>query len=66
MKKRDEEDTHIKYEYLIWKAGVGFMHTDNFSDDKLELFLDDLKDLVEKRITNSDGEDDPKIIPMDE
>lgn len=61
----DEEDTHIKYEYLIWKAGVGFMHTDNFSDDKLEVFLDDLKDLIEKRSIDTKDHDETEIIPMD-
>jgi|TARA_R110001583_G_scaffold16234_3_gene66080 hypothetical protein len=65
MKKMDEEDTHIKYEYLIWKAGVGFMHTDNFSDDKLEVFLDDLKDLIEKRSIDTKDHDETEIIPMD-
>ena len=65
MKKRDEEENHIKYEYLIWKAGVGFMHTDTFTDDKLELFLDDLKTLVKKREDGPGDKDEPKDILMD-
>jgi len=65
MKKRDEEENHIKYEYLIWKAGVGFMHTDDFTDDKLELFLDDLKTLVDNRASDVGDNDEPKHILVD-
>ena len=45
MKRR--EDKHIKYKYLIWKSGEGFVHLDSFSREELITFANDMQRVIE-------------------
>jgi hypothetical protein len=62
-RKNKNKDKHIKYQYLIWKSGEGFMHLDRFSKDELSTFLKDMEKIVNEpetqleKIKNDDSND---------
>lgn len=55
MKKK--EDKHIKYKYLIWKSGEGFVHLDSFSREELITFANDMQRVI-KDDQSEEGKND--------
>jgi predicted ATP-grasp superfamily ATP-dependent carboligase len=45
-KNRKDSDKHIKYKYLIWKSGEGFVHLDSFSKEELATFAEDMQKVL--------------------
>lgn len=43
---KKNSDKHIKYKYLIWKSGEGFVHLDSFSKEELVTFAEDMQKVL--------------------
>tara|TARA_Y100001937_G_scaffold49263_1_gene68670 strand:- start:285 stop:464 length:180 start_codon:yes stop_codon:yes gene_type:complete len=54
---KKKEDKHIKYKYLIWKSGEGFVHLDSFSREELITFANDMQRVI-KDDQSEEGKDD--------